>query len=245
MDKVHHISSTLGLKININKTEVQNISKEPKHIHIMIDGKELTQVDNFTYLGGIISQDGSNSQDIKQRIGKAMGAVQKLHNIWNSTNIRVSTKTELYRVLILSILLYGAETWTLKKEDENRLLVFEMACLRKILGITRMDKVRNTTIRKQLNIQQTVINQICQKRLRYFGHIERMPVTRFPKITLEGRIEGNRPRGRPPKRWSDCVKTDCRQKHIYSLTEASHAARDRLRWQEVMKRMPPLNPVLE
>ena len=49
VDKVHHSSSTLGLKININKTEVQNISKEPKHIHIMIDGKELTQVDNFTY----------------------------------------------------------------------------------------------------------------------------------------------------------------------------------------------------
>ena len=53
---------------------------------------------------------------------------------------------------------------------------------------------------KELNIQRTVINQICQKRLRYFGHIERMPVTCFPKITLEGRIiEGNRPRGRPPK----------------------------------------------
>ena len=159
----------------------------------MIDGKELTQVDNFTYLGGIISQDGSNSQDIKQRIGKAMGAVQELYNIWNSTSIRVSTKTELYRVLIISILLqHGAETWTLKKEDENRLLAFEMACLRKILGITRMDKVRNTTVRKQLNIQRTVINQICQKRLRYFGHIERMPVTRFPQITLEARIEGNR-----------------------------------------------------
>ena len=47
-------------------------------------------------------------------------------------------------------------------------------------------------------MQQTVINQICQKRLRYFGHIERMPATRFPKIALEGRIEGNRPKGRPP-----------------------------------------------
>ena len=75
VDKVHHSSSTFGLKINVNKTEVQNISKEPKHIHIniMMDGNELTQVDNFTYLGGIISQDGSNSQDIKQRIGKAIG----------------------------------------------------------------------------------------------------------------------------------------------------------------------------
>ena len=122
-------------------------------------------MDNFTYLGGIISQDGSNSQDIKQRIGKAIGAVQKQYNIWNSTNIRVSTKTEVYRVLILSILLYGAETWALKKEDENRLMVFEMTCLRKILGITRMDRVKNVTIRKQLNMQQTVIDQICQKRL--------------------------------------------------------------------------------
>ena len=53
VDKVHHSSSTFGLKINVNKTEVQNISKEPKHIHIMIDGKELTQVDNFTYLEGL------------------------------------------------------------------------------------------------------------------------------------------------------------------------------------------------
>ena len=115
-----------------------------------------------------------------------------------------------------------------KKEDENRLLMFEMTCLRKILGITRMDTVKNVTIGKQLNMQQTVINQICQKRLRYFGHIERMPATRLPKIALEGRIKGNRPRGRPPKRWSDCLNTDCRQKYLCSLAEASQAARDHL-----------------
>ena len=79
---------------------------------------------------------------------------------------------------------------------------------------------------------RTVINQICQTEtsLRYFGHIEHMPATRVHMIALEGRIEGNSPRGRPPKRWLDCVKTDCRQKHVYSLAEASHAARDRLRW---------------
>ena len=111
MDKVHHSSSILGLKINVNKTEVQNISKEPKHIHILIDGKELTQVDNFTYLLGRnyqprwIQFTGYQTENWKSN-----GAVQKLYNIWNSTNIRVSTKTELYRVLILSILLYGAET---------------------------------------------------------------------------------------------------------------------------------------
>ena len=80
-----------------------------------------------------------------------------------------------------------------KNEDENRFVTFEMTCLRKILhvGIIRMDTVKNVTIRKQLNMQQTVINQICQKRLvRYFGRIERtcMSATRLPKIALEWRI---------------------------------------------------------
>ncbi len=62
-----------------------------------------------------------------------MGAVQRLHIIWQSKDIHKDTKLQLYKTLILSILLHGAEIWTLKKADENRLQVFEMAWLHKIL----------------------------------------------------------------------------------------------------------------
>ena len=66
------------------------------------------------------------------------------------------------KVIILSILLYGAEIWTLKQTDENRLLTME------IMGITKLDKVRNTIIRETLGAQETVINKVSTKRLKIF-----------------------------------------------------------------------------
>ena len=148
-------------------------------------------------------------------------------------------------MLVLSTLLYGAETWSLKKTDENRLQTFEMSCLRRILGVTRLDRIRNTEIRRTLNVKLTVIEKIAQKRLRYFGHVQRMPPTRFPKIALEGRINGSRPRGRPPKRWIDCIKFDCSQRGVSTLGQAVSLARERLKWREILKWMPTLNPPLE
>ena len=108
------------------------------------------------------------------------------------------SQTELYRVLVLSIATYGCETWTLKTKDEQQLLVFEMACLRKIWGVTRLDKIRNTAIRESLNFHISIVNKVRAKQLSYFGHVKRMPSFWYPKITLEGIIPGKRPRGRPP-----------------------------------------------
>jgi hypothetical protein len=227
----------MGLKINISKTEVQVIGKQEVQLQININGTQLKQAEDFVYLGGTISQKGTCTKDVKSRIGKALGAVQRLQPIWNARDIQRSTKVELYRVLVLSILLYGAETWTLKKEDENRLLVFEMMCLRKILGVSRLDKIRNTKIRQSLGLKNTVTDLINQKRMRFFGHIKRMKNHRYPKILLEANLEGKRPRGRPAKRWTDCVKTDCRAAGMTSMAETGRLAQDRKAWHDIMKQM--------
>ena len=189
VDKVYENSSNLGLKINIAKTEVQVIGKKENHIKININGTTLRQVENFIYLGGTISQKGSCTEDIKSRIGKSLGAFQRLQPIWKAEDIQQDTKVELYRVLVLSILLYGAETRTLKKEDENRLLVFEMLCLRKIMGVARLDKIRNTKIRQSLGLKYNVIDKVTQRRMWFFGHIKRMSQERYPKLP-EARLEG-------------------------------------------------------
>lgn len=118
VDLVHQSSLNLRLKINITKTEVQAICTQPQLSNINGGGEQLKQVDKFTYLGGTISQTGSCTEEVQHRIGKAIGAFQALKKIWASKDIRCSTKVELYKVLVLSILLYGAETWTLKKVDE-------------------------------------------------------------------------------------------------------------------------------
>ena len=141
----------LGLKVNIAKTEVQAISKSKCNLNIDIANDRLKQVEDFVYLGGKIAENGSSTGDIKNRIRKAGAAFQRLNNIWTSKSISSHTKMQLYQSLILSILLlllYWAESWTVKKEDSNRLQVFEMACLRRIMGVTRIDKIRNTHIKK-------------------------------------------------------------------------------------------------
>ena len=238
VNAAQQVSSSFGLKINIAKTEVQVISKRSQEINININGKPLQQVDKFVYLGGTISQSGSCSDDVQHRIGKALRAIQQLNKIWSSKDISIPTKMELYKVLVLSILMYGAETWSLKKVDESRLLTFEMTCLRKILRVTRLDKIRNTTIRESLGAQETVIDKITTKRLRYFGHINRMKPTRYPAIALNGNIHGQRPRGRPLKTWLDCVKVDIQSRKLKSITDAHRRSSDRRDWQTILKQKP-------
>ena len=129
-------------QLSENRNNIQVIGKKGKKIQITINGTPLKQVENLIYLGGTISPKGSCTEDIQYRIGKALGAVQRLQPIWKADGIQQDTKVELYRALVLSILLYGAETWTLRKENERRLLVFEMMCLRKIMGVSRLENVR-------------------------------------------------------------------------------------------------------
>ena len=99
VNRVHTTSKKYGLTINISKTEVQVISKGNQPISIHIQGEPLTQVLTFTYLGGVIDKDSTSTNDIKRRIGLAMGGMQKLSSIWKSKEISTLTKTELYRFL--------------------------------------------------------------------------------------------------------------------------------------------------
>ena len=105
-----------------------------------------------------------------------------------------------------------------------------MACLRKILGVTRRDRIQNTKIRDRLQYHKDLPSIVRAKKLKYFGHIKRMDDNRYPKILLEGHIEGNRPRGRPEKRWLDDIRHFCESEHIPSVAAAGHLARNRERW---------------
>ena len=94
-----------------------------------------------------------------------------------------------------------------------------MSCLRRILGVSRRDKLRNTSITKTTKCHISIVNKIKAKELPYFVHTIRMPNYRYPKITLEGRIPGQRLRGTPPKRWLDNIKSSCQEIGIASVCE--------------------------
>ena len=122
------------------------------------------------------------------------------------------------------------------EEIGRKLLVFEMAVLRRIAGISRWDRRRNVDIRKDLEINRDVVNHVRSRRLSYFGHVVRMSPSRIPNIRLYGRVHGKRSVGRPKKRWLDNVRDDCK---ILGLTmeEADRLARDRERWRSSVTRL--------
>ena len=135
----------------------------------------------------------------------------------------------MYEVFVISVLLYGSECWCLHKTDEKKLLVAEMSWLRRILGVTRRDKIRNERVRTYLQQQETIVEKIRQKRMKWFGHVTRMSGERLPVRALHCHVEGTRSRGRQTKKWIDNIKEDL-GRHNMDVRTAVNTARDRVRW---------------
>src|SRR6218665_426813 len=152
-DEGHSSSQRFGLKINVEKT--MTIGKQQKTVEIKIEGETLEQVTEFIYLGGVITEDGRCTKDIRRRIGLASAMFDTMNKVWRSKNITTATKVKLYGTLVIPVMMYGSECWCLRKEDERRILLAEMSWLRRILGRSRRDRIRNEVIRKELGQQVT------------------------------------------------------------------------------------------
>lgn len=161
----------------------------------------------------------------------AKSAMSQLHRTWRDRNISLKTKTKLVRTLVFSILLYGAETWTLRSADRKRIDAFEMWCWRKMLRIKWTAFRTNISILTKLSIK-TRLSTICLKRvLQYFGHIARKDGDNLEKLVVTGKVEGKRARGRSPMRWSDQIRTTLDS----TVYDALRVAEDRLRWRKIIK----------
>jgi hypothetical protein len=127
------------------------------------------------------------------------------------------------QALVQSILLYGAETWTLNTQQANKLLATEMDFWRRSARKSREYKVRNVIIREIMEVGKNILEVIEEKRLRWFGHVKRMPGNRLPLKMLEWEPEGTRRIGRPKDRWIDGVR---RSMTKHGLREEDTRGRD-------------------
>jgi hypothetical protein len=127
-----------------------------------------------------------------------------------------NTKIRVYRTIILPVVLYGCETWSLTLREEKRLGVFENRVLKKIFGPKRdvatgdWRRLRNEEL-NDLYSSPNIIRVVKSRRIRWAGHVARMGEKRGVYRILVGRPEGRRPLGRPRRRWEDIIKTDLRE----------------------------------
>ena len=184
-----------GMIISIEKTEVLyqpargNAYTPPT---ILIEGKQLKAVELFKYLGSIVSSDTSADAEITARIAKATAAFGRLtKRLWKNRNIRVDTKVSVYKAAVVTSLLFGCETWTLRKAHIAQLERFHQNSLRKIARIRWFHKVTNYEVLARCNIG-SIQSMVESAVLRWTGHVTRMSNDRIPKRLLYGRLASGR-----------------------------------------------------
>jgi hypothetical protein len=123
----------------------------------------------------------------------------------------------------------GAEIWTLNTQQANKLLATEMEFWRRSARKSRKEKVRNVTIREIMEVRKNILEVTEEKRLRWFGHVKRMPGNRLPLKVLEREPEGTRRRGRPKKRRIGGVR-----RNMTNHGPREEDTRDRDRWRSLV-----------
>ena len=117
------------------KTKTTVFGNQTIDQHIELDGVAVENVEEFEYLGSVVTWDNDCSNDIQRRIQKASGAITGLNTVWKRKGISIETKLRVLNVCVTSVLTYAAGTWTVRKKDEDKLKVFQMKCFRRILNI--------------------------------------------------------------------------------------------------------------
>ncbi|VDP34668.1 unnamed protein product [Schistosoma margrebowiei] len=107
-------SAATGLNIHKGKSKVLRYNTARTNL-ITIDGEDLEDIKTFTYLGSIIDEHGGSDADVKARIGKARAAYLQLRNVWNSKQLSTNTKVRIFNTNVMTVLLYGVETWRTTK----------------------------------------------------------------------------------------------------------------------------------
>ena len=228
-----------GLTISLKKTEV--LYQPPPRVQyippsITIDTTCLSAVDQFTYLGSVISNDASITKDIDNRLSKANSAFDRLHKrVWDNHSLRLTTKIQVYRAAVLSTLLYGSESWVLYRKQLRLLECFHQRCLRSILNIRWQDHTTNMEVleRAQLpSMEATVL----VRQLRWSGHVSRMEENRLPKAVLYSELrQGKRDRSGPRKRFKNQLKYQLTMAGLESKTWESTAA-DKNAWRSAVNK---------
>ena len=232
VDAFSNASKKFRLKINIKKTDVlyQPNSTRTREEDIMVDGNKLNSVLEFT-----ISSNGCIDNEIQRRMAKASASFGRLRQrLWNNHNVSMRVKGKIYRAIVLSTLLYGAEVWTVYRRHVKKLHAFMVRHLRSIMRITWMDKVTNKEILERTGLP-SMDDLLIRKNLRWTGHLMRMSPDRLPKQVLYSQLSsGHRKRGHPRLRFKDTIKRNLKLRDI-KIDSWTSLSQQRDKWRATVK----------
>ena len=166
--KVKEESETVGLKLNIQKT---NIMASGPTTSWQIDEETVETVSDFIFWGSKITADGDCSHEIKRRLFLGRKVMTNLNSILKSRDITLPTKVHLVKAMVFPVVIYGCESWSMKKDECRRIDAFELWCQRRLLRVPWTARSSNQSILKEISPGYSLIGLMLKLKLKYFGHL--------------------------------------------------------------------------
>ena len=198
--KVKEESEKVGLKLNIQKTKIMASGPITSW---EVDGETVETVADFIFLGSKISADGDCSHEIKRCLLLGRKVMTNLDSIFKSRDITFSTKVHLVKAIVFPVVMYGCESWIIKKAECQRIDAFGLYCWRRLLRVPWTARRSNQSILK-ISPGCSLEGLMLRLKLQYFGHLI-WRADSFEKTLMLGKIEGRRRRGRHRMRWLDGI----------------------------------------
>ena len=159
-------------------------------------------VTDFIFLGPKITVDGACNHEIKRHLLLGRISVTNLDSIWKIRDITLPTKVHLVKAMVFPVVMYGCESWMVKKAEHQRIDVFELWCWRRLRRVPWTSRRSNQSFLKE--ISPGCSSEGLMLKLQYFGHLMQR-ADLLEKTLMLGKIEGRRRRGRQRMRWLDGI----------------------------------------
>ena len=169
-----------------------------------IDGETMETVTAFIFLGSKITADGECSHEIKRRLLLGRKVMTNVDSILKSRDITLPTKVHLVKAMVFPVVVYGCESWTIKKAEWRRIDAFELWCWRRLLRVPWTARRSNLSTLKEISPEYSLEGLMLKVKLEYFCYLIRRTDS-LEKTLMLGKIEGRRRRRRQRMRWLDGI----------------------------------------